>query len=130
METIVGVNKYALDDEEDVDVLSIDNTTVLKSQLERLERVKVERDEDAVQKALAALTASAEMQESTSHGENPNNLLRLSIEAARVRCTLGEISARSKPRLVAMCPPAAWYRAHTAARTMTMSRLRSMAWSK
>ena len=92
-ETIVGVNKYTLADEEGIDVLSIDNTSVLKSQVERLENIRASRDEAACQAALAAITASARLSESTSEGSNPNNLLHLSVEAARLRCTLGEISS-------------------------------------
>jgi methylmalonyl-CoA mutase len=92
MEAIVGVNKYRLEKEEAVDVLSIDNTAVRRQQVERLERVKAGRDAAKAAAALARLTESAGLGESTSKGSHPMNLLRLSVEAARARCTLGEIS--------------------------------------
>eukprot|EP01138_Halocafeteria_seosinensis_P015590 gb/GECG01015910.1/.p1 GENE.gb/GECG01015910.1/~~gb/GECG01015910.1/.p1 ORF type:complete len:777 (+),score=121.66 gb/GECG01015910.1/:1-2331(+) len=88
----VGVNKYRLKDEEPVDVLTIDNTTVRNKQLEKLDRVKKERDEGAVTQALQKLRDSAAMEESTSAGSHEYNLLRLGVEAARARATVGEIS--------------------------------------
>jgi methylmalonyl-CoA mutase len=83
-ETIVGVNKYRLEKETAVDVLSIDNTNVRNAQIKRLEEVRAKRDPAAVQRALNALTESAK----TGEG----NLLALSIDASRARCTVGEIS--------------------------------------
>lgn len=93
-EVIVGVNKYRLAQEQQMDVLSIDNSAVRQKQVERLERVKAERDPARVQTILAKLTESAglPLDESTSSGSHPMNLLALSVEAARARCTLGEIS--------------------------------------
>jgi methylmalonyl-CoA mutase len=84
-ETIVGVNKYKPDHEDALDVLEVDNRAVRESQLRRLEQVRTTRDAAAVEHALAALTRAAE----TGEG----NLLELSIQAARVRTTLGEISS-------------------------------------
>lgn len=83
-ETIVGVNKYKLEKEDPIDILEVDNSAVRLSQIERLKKIKSERDNEAVQKALDALTKCAD----TGEG----NLLELSINAARVRATLGEIS--------------------------------------
>jgi methylmalonyl-CoA mutase len=83
-ETIVGVNKYRLDQEEPIDVLIVDNKAVRESQLGRLAQTKAKRDQVAVDAALAALTRCAE----TGEG----NMLELSINAARKRATLGEIS--------------------------------------
>lgn len=83
-ETIVGVNKYKLAHEEMVDVLSIDNATVLKTQLKRLATTKTGRNADEVKKCVEALTRCAE----TGQG----NLLQLAVDAARARCTVGEIS--------------------------------------
>ncbi|VAX19405.1 Methylmalonyl-CoA mutase large subunit, MutB, partial [hydrothermal vent metagenome] len=83
-ETIVGVNKYKLEKEDPIDILEVDNSAVRLSQIERLNRIKSQRDNEAVSKALNALTKCAE----TGEG----NLLELSINAARVRATLGEIS--------------------------------------
>ncbi|MDR1728980.1 MAG: methylmalonyl-CoA mutase [Acidobacteriota bacterium] len=84
-ETIVGVNKYKLADEKPLDVLIVDNQAVRESQLKRLAETKAKRDAAKVEAALAALTKCAE----TGEG----NLLELSVEAARLRATLGEISS-------------------------------------
>nr|WP_320110572.1 methylmalonyl-CoA mutase [Draconibacterium orientale] len=83
-QTIVGINKYRLEKEDPIDILDIDNTAVRKSQIERLEKLRAERNEEDVQKALAAITKAAE----TGEG----NLLALSVEAAKKRASLGEIS--------------------------------------
>jgi methylmalonyl-CoA mutase len=82
-ETIVGVNQYRLADEVPIDSRDIDNAEVRRQQLQRLARVKAERDPERVRAALDALTAGAAGDE---------NLLALSIEATRARATLGEIS--------------------------------------
>ncbi|EKN63140.1 methylmalonyl-CoA mutase [Schinkia azotoformans] len=84
VESIIGVNKYRLDKEEPIDILEVDNTAVREQQLERLKQLRENRDEAKVQAALEALTKAAE----TGEG----NLLALSVEAARVRASLGEIS--------------------------------------
>ena len=83
-EVIVGVNKYQLKEEPEIDVLNIDNSAVRDSQVARLQRVRASRDEAACQKALDALTDAAE--------HNTGNLLALAVDAARVRATVGEIS--------------------------------------
>ncbi|KAM3856893.1 methylmalonyl-CoA mutase, mitochondrial isoform 1-T3 [Vipera latastei] len=87
-EVIVGVNKYQLEKEETVEVLAIDNTSVRNKQIEKLIKVKACRDEVAAQKCLTALTECA----ATSQG----NLLALAVEAARARCTVGEITDAMK----------------------------------
>jgi methylmalonyl-CoA mutase len=84
-ETIVGVNKYRLDHEEPIEVLEVDNRAVRENQIRRLGQVKQTRDPSAVREALDALTRCAE----TGEG----NLLELSVNAARSRATLGEISS-------------------------------------
>jgi methylmalonyl-CoA mutase len=84
-ETIVGVNKYRPEAEEQIEVLVVDNKAVRESQLRRLAQIRATRDQAAVDQALAALTRSAESGE--------GNLLDLSVKAARVRATLGEISS-------------------------------------
>jgi methylmalonyl-CoA mutase len=84
-ETIVGVNRYRLDKEEPIEILEVDNTAVRQAQLERLARLRAERDEARVEAALNALTDAAE--------NGQGNLLALSIEAARARASLGEISS-------------------------------------
>ena len=102
-ETIVGVNKYVTKKDyvsstttssisSDVNVLQIDNTAVREKQIARLQSIKKTRDSIKVSAALSRLAKSAASTESTGKGSHPENLLRLSIEAARVRCTLGEIS--------------------------------------
>ncbi|GGI71993.1 methylmalonyl-CoA mutase [Deinococcus wulumuqiensis] len=83
-DVIVGVNKYRPTQDTPVDVLDIDNAAVRESQIARLNRVRAERDTAAVQKALTALTEAAR--------SSTGNLLALSVEAMRVRCTLGEVS--------------------------------------
>jgi len=83
-EVIVGVNKYQLDEEPDVEILDIDNTAVRESQVAQLQKIRSERDTDVCQQALDALTDAAK----TGEG----NLLELAINAARARATVGEIS--------------------------------------
>lgn len=83
-DTIVGVNKYVTDEDAGIDILEVDNTAVRSAQIERLRKLKKARNNDAVRAALDALTKCAE----TGEG----NLLELSVEAARKRATLGEIS--------------------------------------
>ena len=84
VDTIVGINKYRLDHEDPIETLEIDNTAVRQAQIERLHKLRAERDSAAVEAALNALTHCAE----TGEG----NLLDLSIDAARKRASLGEIS--------------------------------------
>lgn len=83
-ETIIGVNRYRLPHEDPIDILEVDNTAVRQGQVERLARLRAERDEAVCQTALNALTESAE----TGQG----NLLELAVNAARARASLGEIS--------------------------------------
>ncbi|MCL9808995.1 methylmalonyl-CoA mutase [Flavobacterium luminosum] len=81
---IVGVNKYRLEKEDPLHILEVDNQTVRKQQIERLEQIKATRDNAKVAECLAKLTECAK----TSKG----NLLDLAVDAARNRATLGEIS--------------------------------------
>jgi methylmalonyl-CoA mutase len=83
-EVIVGVNRYRPDKTEPVPTLEVDNEAVRRTQMKRLERVRAERDEAAVQQALNAITACAE--------RGDGNLLAHAVTAARKRATLGEIS--------------------------------------
>ena len=83
-DTIVGVNKYLTDDTPDFEIREVDNTSVRKEQIERLNQLKKERDADKVEAALQAITRSAESGE--------GNLLELAVDAAEKRATLGEIS--------------------------------------
>ena len=82
-EVIVGVNKYQLDVEPEVDVLNIDNTAVRQAQIERLQKVRAQRDSAACERALQALKEGA---------NTDANLLELAVDAARARATVGEIS--------------------------------------
>jgi methylmalonyl-CoA mutase len=83
-ETIVGVNKYIVENEIPVQLRIVDNAAVRETQSARLKAIRARRDTKAVADTLAALTKCAE----TGEG----NLLELSVEAARTRATLGEIS--------------------------------------
>lgn len=83
-EIIVGVNKYRLQKEEPIDILEVDNDKVRNSQIERLKKLRSERNEEEVQRALDAITQAAKSGE--------GNLLELAVDAARKRASLGEIS--------------------------------------
>ena len=83
-DVIVGVNKYQPAEQSEVEVLDIDNTAVRNNQIERLARVRRERDEKRCREALQALTSGAQ--------DRSKNLLALAIEAARARASVGEIS--------------------------------------
>ena len=83
--TVVGVNQYVLDDEPDVDVLKVDNASVLAQQKAKLQRLRASRNKELLDKAISALSTAA---------KNGNgNLLALAVDAARARATVGEISA-------------------------------------
>ena len=81
---IVGVNAYKLDKEDPIDILDVDNVIVRKSQIERLNKLKADRNETETQAALSALANAAE--------EGSGNVLALAVDAARKRASLGEIS--------------------------------------
>ncbi len=81
---IVGVNKYQVEEESQIEILEIDNSAVMRLQLERLKELKKSRDNKAVKVALDAITKCAE--------SSSGNLLELAVEAARKRASLGEIS--------------------------------------
>jgi methylmalonyl-CoA mutase len=91
-DVIVGVNKYRSDKQEAMEFRDIDNMMVREQQIARLKQVRATRDGAKVQQALAALAAAAEAGESRGQGEAGGNLLALSIQAVRVRATVGEIS--------------------------------------
>jgi len=82
-EVIIGVNKYLTDEKPDFEILEVDNAAVRKEQIERLEKLKAERDNDATENALKAIEHAA---------SGNGNLLEAAIVAARLRATLGEIS--------------------------------------
>ncbi len=88
---VIGVNTYRLADEDRLDVLKVDNKAVYAAQLAKLERLRAERDPDAVRRALEALTGSAAA--GHQHGGSlDGNLLALAVDAARAKATVGEIS--------------------------------------
>ncbi|HWA00086.1 MAG TPA: methylmalonyl-CoA mutase, partial [Caulobacterales bacterium] len=95
-QTIVGVNKYKLGEQEDVPVLKVDNAKVRAAQLEKLTRLKAERDPKTVAAALEALTNAAAadvLPARTPAVQERPNLLALAVSAARAKATLGEMSA-------------------------------------
>lgn len=83
-EKIVGVNDYRLEKEDPLDILEVDNTAVRLAQIERLKKLRANRDNDEVRRCLDAITHSME----TGEG----NLLELAVNAARARASKGEIS--------------------------------------
>ena len=83
-ETIVGLNKYRLEQEAPIDILEVDNATVRIAQVKRLKELRASRDEVTCRASLAALTAGAK--------SGQGNLLELAVTAAQARATLGEIS--------------------------------------
>jgi len=83
-DVIVGVNKYRLEKEDQIEIRDIDNTAVRDSQIRRLEQIRAARDQGAVDKALAHITELAESGE--------GNMLEAAVAAARVRATVGEIT--------------------------------------
>ena len=83
-DVIVGVNKFQIDQQDEVDILEIDNEQVRDAQLARLATIRESRDDSRVSETLSALTAAAE--------SGKGNLLSLAIEATRARATVGEIS--------------------------------------
>nr|HRD14436.1 methylmalonyl-CoA mutase [Mycobacterium sp.] len=101
---VIGVNKYQVDEDQDIEVLKVENSRVRAEQLAKLKQLRAERDEAAVTAALdelaraAAAEGRAGGQERSDRGMNPgddglgNNLLALAIDAARAKATVGEIS--------------------------------------
>ena len=83
-EIIVGVNRYEVEDDTQIDILDVDNAKVRQEQIERLQAIRASRNEDTVKSKLHSITEAAKSKK--------GNLLALAIEAARVRATLGEIS--------------------------------------
>ncbi|WP_290727652.1 methylmalonyl-CoA mutase family protein, partial [Gordonia sp. UBA6683] len=88
---LIGVNKYRVDDDEEIEVLKVENSKVRAEQLEKLKRLRTQRHQAAVDAALADLTRAAASTDTS--GGLDNNLMALAIEAARHQATVGEISA-------------------------------------
>ncbi|MGA9103292.1 methylmalonyl-CoA mutase, partial [Aeromicrobium sp.] len=89
-QAVIGVNTYRLADEDPLEVRAVDNASVYEQQVAKLEKLRAERDQDELDRALAALTKSAE--KGASHGSLEGNLLALAVDAARAKATVGEIS--------------------------------------
>lgn len=85
---VIGVNKYQVDEDQQIEVLKVENSRVRAEQAEKLRRLRAERDSSEVERALAELTRAA----ASSEGGMGNNLLALAIDAARAKATVGEIS--------------------------------------
>jgi methylmalonyl-CoA mutase len=84
-DTIVGVNKFRLEQEDPIEILEVDNTAVRESQINRLKELRKNRDNEAVRSVLKKITEAAR--------SGKGNLLELSVEAAKIRASLGEISS-------------------------------------
>jgi methylmalonyl-CoA mutase len=90
---VIGVNKYRVDADEAIEVLKVDNADVLAQQKAKLEQLRAERDSGAVQDALRRLTAAARAAAEGRRGSDlDSNLLKLAVDAARAKATVGEIS--------------------------------------
>ncbi|MCP2315587.1 heterodimeric methylmalonyl-CoA mutase large subunit precursor [Nocardia amikacinitolerans] len=85
---VIGVNKYQVEEDHEVEVLKVENSRVRAEQIEKLRQLRADRDPDAVERALNELTRAA----ASSEGGMENNLLALAINAARAKATVGEIS--------------------------------------
>ncbi|HEY9311813.1 methylmalonyl-CoA mutase [Williamsia sp.] len=85
---VIGINKYQVDEDQEIEVLKVENSKVRGEQIEKLERLRASRDSAAVQTALENLSRAA----GSAEGGLENNLMALAIEAARHQATVGEIS--------------------------------------
>ncbi|MGV9616053.1 methylmalonyl-CoA mutase [Nocardia xishanensis] len=85
---VIGVNKYQVEEDHEVEVLKVENSRVRAEQIEKLRQLRADRDPAAVERALSELTRAA----ASSEGGMANNLLALAIDAARAKATVGEIS--------------------------------------
>ncbi|AKE41238.1 methylmalonyl-CoA mutase [Corynebacterium kutscheri] len=90
-QALIGVNKYVVEEDEQIEVLKVDNSKVRAEQIARLETLRSMRDEAEVKRTLAALTEAARM-EHKEPGDLEHNLLKLSVDCARALCSIGEIS--------------------------------------
>jgi methylmalonyl-CoA mutase len=94
-QTVIGINKYQVDEDHPIEVLKVDNTRVRAEQIDKLQRLRADRDQAAVDAALAELSRAADADsEGRRRGgsERDGNLLALAIDAARAKATVGEIS--------------------------------------
>ncbi|WP_370501214.1 methylmalonyl-CoA mutase [Mycolicibacterium sp. jd] len=91
-QTVIGVNRYQVDEDHEIEVLKVENSRVRAEQIAKLERLRGERDDAATQAALAELTRAAAASGAAGEDGLGNNLLALAIDAARAKATVGEIS--------------------------------------
>src|SRR6185436_15536954 len=92
-QTVIGVNKYQVDEDHQIEVLKVDNSRVRVEQIAKLQQLRAERDPAAIEAALEALTKAAQGDGRRRGGsEGSGNLLELAIDAARAKATVGEIS--------------------------------------
>ena len=89
---VIGVNKYQVDEDADIEVLKVENSRVRAEQLAKLQQLRAERNDAAVQAALAELTRAAAAEGKSGADGLGNNLMALAINAARAKATVGEIS--------------------------------------
>jgi len=92
LQPVIGVNKYQVDENPDIDVLKVENSRVRAEQLVKLQQLRADRDEASVQAALARLTRAAAADGRSGGDGLGNNLLAQAIDAARAKATVGEIS--------------------------------------
>ncbi|MDT5336947.1 MAG: methylmalonyl-CoA mutase [Mycobacterium sp.] len=91
-QTVIGINKYQVDSDQEVEVLKVENSRVRAEQIAKLEQLRADRDEAATQAALAELTRAATASGISGEDGLGNNLMALAIAAARAKATVGEIS--------------------------------------
>ncbi|MCW2553953.1 MAG: methylmalonyl-CoA mutase [Mycobacterium sp.] len=91
-QTVIGINKYQVDSDQEVEVLKVENSRVRAEQIAKLEQLRADRDEAATQAALAELSRAAGASGIAGEDGLGNNLMALAIAAARAKATVGEIS--------------------------------------
>ncbi|VEG54693.1 methylmalonyl-CoA mutase [Mycolicibacterium aurum] len=91
-QTVIGINKYQVDEDQEIEVLKVENSRVRAEQIAKLERLRADRDNEATQAALAELTRAAAASGPAGEDGLGNNLMALAIKAARAMATVGEIS--------------------------------------
>jgi methylmalonyl-CoA mutase len=91
-QTVIGINKYQVDEDQEVEVLKVENSRVRAEQIAKLQQLRADRDEAATQAALAELTRAAAASGNSGADGLADNLLALAIDAARAKATVGEIS--------------------------------------
>ena len=91
-QTVIGINKYQVDDDHEIEVHKVENSRVRAEQIDKLQQLRADRDQAAVDAALAELTRAAAADGVAGEDGLGNNLLALAIDAARAKATVGEIS--------------------------------------